>query len=304
MRVGSLSESKVPAMVGASVTAETPNVSAVPVVHAQAEEPIAAVTADEPSEEAASPSPATFRRAIPIVLAASALAVIAMFAFGLLDGPANDAAQQAVTPTTVPPTTAAPVTTAAAPTTTLPPTTTAPTTTIPRPASIGASENPVDVSRLTLKADGVGPIAVGTPAVDAIGQLVASLGTPEAIEAAGEGYGLCAGDDGRIIRWAELSAIVLGTIEDGIFVGYQYQEAAVPTSHIDLATPSGIRLGDDIATLTEVYGHFTLSYETVSGKSTFHLSEDGELLLWGPISSSEESGRVLGIYSPEACADG
>ncbi len=296
MRVGSLAESKVHALVGGSVTAETPNVSAVPVVHAATVEGVAA---DLPDEEPV-PAAARFRRAIPIVLGASAVAVVAMFGLGLLDERAGSE-QEALVPTTVPPTTAAPLITTAAPVTTIPPTTTVPTTTIPGPATVGAWGNPVDASRLTLKADAIGPIAVGTPAAEAIGQLIASLGIPEAIETAGEGYGLCADEDGRIVRWAELTVIVSGTIQDGSFVGYQYQEPTVPTSHIDLATPSGIRLGDDIATLNEVYGRYTLSYETVSGKSTFHLSEDGELLLWGPISSPEENGRVQGIYSPPSC---
>ena len=300
--MGSLAASKVEALVGASVTAETPNVSAVPVVETPVEQAAAAaLTVDLSDDEPAVTSP-IFRRVVPIVVALSAVAVVAMFGFGLLDArQGSEEAQPVVTPTTVPPTTSAPPTTTEAPATTTLPETTIPTTTIPDPASVGAWGEPVDVSRLTLKADAIGPIEVGTPAADAIGLLVASLGPPEAIEVAGEEYGLCADEDGRVVRWAELNAIVLGTLDDGVFVGYQYREPTVPTRAIDLATPSGIRLGDDIATLNEVYGRYTLNYETTSGKSTFQLSRDGELLLWGPISSSEDNGRVEGIYSPASC---
>jgi hypothetical protein len=189
----------------------------------------------------------------------------------------------------------------AAPTTTTPPPTTVPTTTIPASSQIGVFGDPVPISRLTLKADGIGPIEVGTPASEAIGRLVASLGTPEAIGIAGQEYGLCADEDGRVIRWAELNVIVSGTLVEGLFVGYRYEEQSVPTGTIDLATPSGIHLGDDIATLNEVYARYSISYETVGGESTFRLSQNEELLLWGLVSSTEENGRIEGIYSPPAC---
>jgi hypothetical protein len=161
--------------------------------------------------------------------------------------------------------------------------------------------DPVALSRLTLKSDGIGPIEIGTPATEAIGRLVASLGTPDEIVAGGTEHGLCAGEDGLSLRWAALSAIVSGTLAEGTFVGYRYEEPAVPTGHIDIATPSGIHIGDDIATLNEVYASYAILYETFGEESTFRLFEGDELLLWGPISSSEDSGRVEGIYSPPWC---
>jgi hypothetical protein len=305
VRVGVLAEFKAHALVGAATT-ETPNVSAIPIAAPITEEDGADLdmTVDLTDDHAA-PPPVTFRSAIPIVLGLSVAAVVAMFGFGLLDGdPPDSQADVVATPsTTLPPTTAdrTPVTATPTPTTTTPPPTTAPTTTIPAPANLGVSGDPVPISRLTLKADGIGPIEVGTPATEAIGRLVASLGTPEVIGIAGEEYGLCAGEDGRVIRWAELNAIVSGTIVGGSFVGYRYEEQAVPTGTIDLATPSGIRLGDDIATLNEIYARYSISYETAGGESTFRLSQDEELLLWGPVSSTEDNGRIEGIYSPPSC---
>lgn len=308
VRVGALAESKIPAAVGAAVTAETPNVSAVAMAESDGGQPDPDPDPEQLTIDLAetdtSQEPSSFRRPIAVVLGVSAAAVLAMFAFGLLDGNGEPAQQATVAPVAVP-TTTAQTTTLPPSTTTLPPsTTTAPTTTIPAPSLIGVWGDPVPISRLTLKAGGIGPIAIGTPSAEALGRLVASLGTPDEVSAAGPEHGLCPGDEGRIVRWSELTAIVLGTVADGTFSGYRFQEPEIPTSKIDLATPSGIRLGDDLATLNQVYAKYTLTYETVGGESTFGLFEDGELLLWGPISSTEESGRVVGIYSPPPCSTG
>ena len=300
VRVGAMAESRVHVAVGAATTTETPNVSSIPITSAEGGEPdadeLTVVLADAEDERAP-----RFRRAIPILLGLSALGVIAMFASGLLDeNPAESAPPTAqITATTQ---ATAPPTSAPAPTTTAPPpTTTSPTTTIPALSLIGASGDPVVTSRLTLKAGGIGPIETGTPAQEALGRLVASLGAPEEVGVAGTEHGLCEGDDGRYVRWAQLTVIVLGSVTDGTFVGYRYQEPSVPTSLINLATPSGIRLGDDVATLNETYASFTITYETVAGATTFRLFEDAELLLWGPVSSTDDNGRIEGIYSPAAC---
>lgn len=305
MRVGTLAESRVHALVGAAATTETPNVSSIPAIDPISEEagPGTDVMVDLTDDRALTAAPVTFRRAIPIVLGLSAVSVVTMFGLGLLDEEGSSSPDEIAAPSTTLPTTTIPETpVTAAPTTTIPPPTTVPTTTIPAPSEIGVSGDPVPVTRLTLKADGIGPIEVGTPASEAIGRLVASLGTPEAIGIAGQDYGLCADEDGRVIRWAELNVIVSGTLAEGSFVGYRYEEQAVPTGTIDLATPSGIHLGDDIATLNEVYARYSISYETAGGESTFRLSQDEEFLLWGPVSSTEENGRIEGIYSPPSCA--
>jgi len=295
-----MAKSRVHVAVGAATTTETPNVSSIPITRAEGGEPdndqLTVVLADD--EEGRAPR---FRRAIPIVLGLSALGVIAMFASGLLDEnpaePAPPTAQATATTQATAPPTSAPAPTTTAP----PPTTTSPTTTIPALSLIGASGDPVVTSRLTLKAGGIGPIETGTPAQEALGRLVASLGAPEEVGVAGTEHGLCEGDDGRYVRWGQLTVIVLGTVADGTFVGYRYQEPPVPTSLINLATPSGIRLGDDVATLNETYASFTITYETVAGATTFRLFEDAELLLWGPVSSTDDNGRIEGIYSPAAC---
>ncbi len=160
----------------------------------------------------------------------------------------------------------------------------------------------IPASSLTLTANGIGPIAFGEAASDAVGRLVASLGEPEETGVAGEELGLCADDDGRFARWAGLTVTVAGTFADGVFSGYRYEDETVPRMHLDLATPSGLRVGDPISTLNQIYASYQIDYLSSEGTSLFRLSDADGLLLWGPVSSIEDSGRVEGIYAPDACS--
>jgi hypothetical protein len=250
-------------------------------------------------------SSARFLWLIPALIAAVAVVVIALFAFGVLDG-TNDGTDETATPaTTVPaaPTTAVPTTVPPVPTTTVAPTTTsATTTTIPEPSSFPAVGEAIPMSSLTLTASGIGPIAFDDDAPDAIGRLVASLGHPKETGAAGEELGLCANDDGRFVRWAGLTVVVSGTFADGTFAGYRYEDETVPTMHLDLATPSGLRVGDPVSMLNRLYASYQIDYVSSEGTDLFRLSDADGLLLWGPVSSTEDSGRVEGIYAPDVCA--
>lgn len=236
---------------------------------------------------------------IPALVAGAAVIVVALFGFGLLDGETDPEAVAApsVAPT---PTTAAPTTTSQAPTTTGAPNTTT-TTTIPDPVAIAPVGDAISMSSLTLKAGGIGPVAFNEAASDAVGRLVASLGRPAETGVADETLGLCPGEDGRFVRWAGLTVVVSGTLEDGDFVGYRYEEEAVPIMHLDFATPSGLRLGDPVSALNEIYSTYQIDYLSDGGADLFRLSDADGLLLWGPVSSIEDSGRVEGIHAPDAC---
>lgn len=237
---------------------------------------------------------------IPALIAAAAVIVIALFGLGFLDDTTE--ATAAPEPVASPvPTTTAQTTTTQAPTTTAAPTTTT-STTIAAPASIESVGNAIPMSSLTLKAGGIGPLVIGDPASDAMGRLVASLGRPEETGVADEELGLCPGEDGRFVRWAGLKAVVAGTLEEGVFAGYRFEEQAVPTMHLDLATPSGLRVGDPVSTLNEVYATYQIDYVSDGGTSLFRLFDGEGLLLWGPVSSIEATGRVEGIHSPDACS--
>ena len=238
---------------------------------------------------------------IPALIAGAAVIVVALFGFGFLDNESE--------PTTAPvaaaapvPTTAAQTTTTQAPTTTAAPSTTTTSTTIPGLASIESVGNAIPMSSLTLKAGGIGPLVIGDAAPDAVGRLAASLGRPEEIGTADEELGLCEGEDGRFVRWAGLTVVVSGTLEDGVFAGYRFEEQAVPTMHLDLATPSGLRVGDPVSALNEIYAAYKIDYVSDGGTDLFGLSDEQGLLLWGPVSSIEDSGRVEGIHSPDACS--
>ena len=238
---------------------------------------------------------------IPALVAAAAVIVIGLFGFGFFDDDTEPAAAPAPLPTSAP-TTAAETTTTEAATTTAALSTTTTSTTIPALASIPAVGDALSMSSLTLKAGGIGPLVIGDAAADTIGRLVASLGRPEEVGVADESLGLCPGQEGRFVRWAGLTAIVSGTLDDGAFAGYRYEDQAVPTMHLDLATPSGVRIGDSVSTLNEVYAVYKIDYVSESGSDLFRLSDADGLLLWGPVSSIEDSGRVEGIYSPDSCS--
>lgn len=255
-----------------------------------------AVTEDTPAVD---PSQ-RFVWLIPALVAAAAVIVIGLFGFGFLDDDTEPAAAPDPVPTSVP-TTAPETTTTEATTTTTAPSTTTTSTTIAAPASIPAVGDALSMSSLTLKAGGIGPLVIGDAAADTIGRLVASLGRPVEVGVADESLGLCPGQEGRFIRWAGLTAIVSGTIDDGVFAGYRYEDQAVPTMHLDLATPSGVRIGDSVSTLNEVYAAYKIDYVSESGSDLFRLSDVDGLLLWGPVSSIEDTGRVEGIYSPDSC---
>ncbi|NNK91897.1 MAG: hypothetical protein HKO87_05640 [Acidimicrobiia bacterium] len=168
--------------------------------------------------------------------------------------------------------------------------------------------NPLDLSELALVADGIGPIAFGTPEAVAAGQLISTFGDPDEdtgdIVSTGE-YGACPGDEVRVLRWGPL-AIVLRA---GLFVGYRtdltYGGVADAPSTL-LSTLSGLRLGDSIERLEEIYNSESLSVDfEVDDDLTevFRLTRiaDGRLLLYGPISGTTPTERVLGIYAPDAC---
>jgi hypothetical protein len=258
---------------------------------------------EEAGDEDTTPDPSQrFVWLIPALIAGAAVIVVALFGFGVLDGETEPEA--AAAPTVAPTATTAPstTTTTQAPTTTAAPTTTTTTTTtIPDPADIPPVGNPISMSSLTLKAGGIGPLVFGDEALDAIGRLVASIGRPEEMGIADETLGLCPGDDGRFVRWAGLTAIVAGALDNGTFVGYRYEEEAVPIMHLDLATPSGLRLGDPVSLLNETYASYRIDYVSDGGTNFFQLSDADGLLLWGPVSSIEDSGRVEGINSPDPC---
>jgi len=252
------------------------------------------------------------RWAIPAILAVAVLVVYGLIALGFFDGTRTPAPSPQATPTTVPVTTLPP-TTVAAPTTVPAPTTTAapaPTTTTteppPAPGDFAPSGNPLDLSQLALKADAIGPLQIGAPISDVAGRLVASLGTPTATGYADESTGLCPGATGLWLRWGRLTVLFDGDAQTGTFAGYRYEQLPDIPDEPALATLSGLRLGDTVADVNRIYSAYRIEYGPIDGGAVmgFHLYGGDKLLLWGPVSSVEDSGTVLGIDSPPACPAG
>jgi hypothetical protein len=301
--VGATSETAGTAL-GGNATSDTPADTAPPppTPTAPAGTDVVPPPPDVVTEEAPAIDPSQrFIWLIPALVGAAAVIVIGLFGFGFFDDDTEPTAAPDPVPTSVP-ATAPETTTTQATTTTAAPSTTTTSTTIPALASIPAVGDALAMSSLTLKAGGIGPLVIGDAAADTIGRLVASLGRPEEVGVADEALGLCPGQQGRFVRWAGLTAIVSGTLGDGAFAGYRYEDQAVPTMHLDFATPSGVRIGDSVSTLNEVYAAYKIDYVSEGGSDLFRLSDADGLLLWGPISSIEDSGRVEGIYSPDSCS--
>ncbi len=190
---------------------------------------------------------------------------------------------------------------------------TAPTTPVdPGGDGITAVGEAIPVDELTLQTNGIGPIKFGTPADDAFGRLVASLGAPDddtGPTASIGGYGICVGDTERIVQWGTFKAVALGEGSDATFVGYRLDlkfEGSADAPGSKLKTLSGLALSDRVSDLDRIYGS---SFELVkeldpnTGATVFRLlsKNSGNLLLWGPLTSIADTGIVRGIYSPDVC---
>ena len=175
-----------------------------------------------------------------------------------------------------------------------------------------ASGDTVQIDDLTMKVDGIGPISFGTNAAESIGRLISSLGDPDEdtgpVVSTGV-YSACAGKLSRVVRWGPFVAIVI-VDEDGTetFGGYRldfaYAVDGLGSPATELQTLSGLKAGMSVVALQDIYEGFQVSYEVIADLgTTFQLrsSNSGNLLLWGPVTSDDSSGIVLGIYAPDAC---
>jgi len=233
---------------------------------------------------------------LPVALV---VAVIAFWSFVYFGGDSptttSVAAQPSTTTTQASTTTVAEVVEESSTTTS----STTTTTTVPYPPASdwAASGDPLSTAELALKAAGIGPIDFGSQLGDVAGQLVASLG---AAEAAGDSN-LCPPSETYWLQWGQLKAIFDGWEPDSNFVSYRYEETDDASTDVELETLSGLQLGQTVAQLKSTYDSFTVTFELIDGQDHFRLVDGGDLLLWGPVSSTEDDGIVQGIYSPSPC---
>lgn len=235
---------------------------------------------------------------IPVVLF---VGLVALWMGVFIDrdgGTASSAIVAVVVPEPLSTTTTSATTTTDTPTTTLSTTT---TTTIwyPPADSWNAVGDPIPVEELGLGADGIGPIDIGDPITDSAGALVASLGPAQS---AGIDSAACPDSEWYWLQWGDLRGIFDGYTQSSKFIAYRYEGEGNDAPDPMLETLSGVRLGDSVEQLQDIYDSYTVSFEVIEGKDYFRLLDGGDLLLWGPVTSTQPDGTTEGIYSPDPCS--
>ncbi len=265
---------------------------------------------DDPGGAPPRPPAGGFRPFVIGLLVGAALAVVSVIGFQLLRP--DDAA----TPETVPAAgaTVAPTVAATSTPTTEPPaestTSLAETTTSTTPPpEIAAVGTPLAIEQLRLAANAIGPIQFGTSEAEALGRLVASLGPPDAdsgeFTSTGE-LGTCAGDTIRVVQWGPLAVATVPRDAARVLGGFRVDLAlgGLDSRAATISTLSGLRAGDSVGDLLSIYSDFTVDFlEEPDLGLIFELRQAGQasLLLWGPVTSAEEDGRVTGIFAPDSC---
>ena len=165
------------------------------------------------------------------------------------------------------------------------------------------------ITDLTLTSDDIGPLDFGDEGSAVLGQLVATFGAPDAdtgfIQGSGA-FGECPGDTIRVVNWGPLAIVTQGSPEDYQFVSYRMdlRFGGVNSTTTDIATLSGLRVGDTVAQLQSTYAQFLVEFIVdAQAGLVFELRSErsGPLLLWGPVQSQSDDGVVTGIYSPDSC---
>jgi hypothetical protein len=275
---------------------------------------------EDPSTPSAQPPRSPLLTGLIVALL---LVVISISVFQLLrddETPGTTAEPTDASTTSVPDqassTTDIPATSSPDPTATTDGTGSTPATTVPvevpgsfEPYSAVGDVIPFDDLRMV--ADGLGPVKFGTPAAEAIGRLITSLGDPDddsgPVLSTGT-YGVCAGGLERIVRWGPLVAVVV-VDSDGTetFGGYRldfaYAVDGLGSPATELETLSGLKAGQSVVALKDIYSNFQVTFEATDDITTFQLrsAKSGNLLLWGPVTSEDTKGIVLGIYALDAC---
>ena len=115
-------------------------------------------------------------------------------------------------------------------------------------------------------------------------------------------FGTCPGDVVQTVRWGRL--LVIGVEDaDGVmkFAGYRLDSTYDTFRFPVLRTISRVGVGDRVSDLEAAYSRVTYLNDESVGLVFQVKASDGSLLLWGPVTSNEATGEILGIYSPNSC---
>lgn len=243
----------------------------------------------------------------PTAIVAGVIALIALFGltrlFGAGDGPVEVlgiTAENTTVPTTA--TTLPPTTTTEATTTT---TTVAPTTTTLPALTIIPSGQPIALSQLRLGAFGLDPFSFGDDYNTVLSRLGASLDEASDVGRPGVSsgeFGTCPGDIIQTVRWGRL--VVIGAENDaGVMslAGYRLDSTYDTFRYPGIRTISGVGIGDRINDLEAAYSRVSYLNDESVGLVFQVRGGDGSLLIWGPVTSSEATGEIVGIYSSNSC---
>jgi hypothetical protein len=243
----------------------------------------------------------------PTAILAGVIALIALFGLTRLFGAGDEpvevlgiTAENTTVPTTA---TTVPATTTTEATTTT--TTVAPTTTLPA-LTVIPSGPPIALSELRLGAFGLEPFSFGDDYNTVLGRLGASL--DEASEVGRPGissgeFGTCVGDVIQTVRWGRL--IVIGVENDaGVMslAGYRLDSTYDTFRYPSIRTISGVGVGDRVSALESAYSRVSYLNDESVGLVFQVRGGDGSLLIWGPVTSNDAAGEIIGIYSPNSCA--
>lgn len=175
--------------------------------------------------------------------------------------------------------------------------------------------DPLPIEDLKLEVGGIGPIRLGAPASEAVGQLIATLGEPTSdtgpIPGSDEFGADCRDTQMRIVKFGALAAVVIVDANgEETFGGYRLDltyDGAATSASAEIETLSGLKLGYSVVDLRRIYDGFDINlvndpelgriFELRSGNT-------GNLLLWGPVTDSGNEGtdQIMGIYSVDASA--
>ena len=189
--------------------------------------------------------------------------------------------------------------------------TTVTTVTLPDPAdlTIEPTGDPIPVTDLQMSAVGLGTLDFGDNSMEVLGKLAATFGDPTQDTGffVGSGsWGECAGEAIRVVQWGPLNIVSRGEAAGAEFISYRLnlKYGGLTSDTTDIQTLSGLRVGDTVGQLKEVYANFNLQFVVDPDDGlVFELREapTADVLLWGPVDSQDDDATVTGIYSPNSC---
>ena len=194
--------------------------------------------------------------------------------------------------------------------------TTTPSVSLPDSDPYPPVGDPIPVSVLKLASDAlrttddaVADLRFGDPAETVVGALTSSFGDPnedtEWQVSTGQ-WGVCTGDLERVVRFGPMAAILTVSDDTEIFNGYRQDLSFgdLESETVDLETLSGLKAGDTVERLQEVYANQKVEFDThplLGDVFQLRSASTDELLLWGPVRGQEPSDLVIGIYAPDVC---